>query len=112
MPEGLVLPESGTGERAARRREQEASPSSAGGPPSPPPPEKRTMSPVARYGFIAALVVLVLLVPMLTYVGAHAVLQSSQGRELNVETDPSKPGFEAQVDPTPTLLMVQTDAAG
>ena len=76
------------------------------------PPERPPVHPAARYGFIGAMVVLVLAIPVLAYIGGKALSRSSQGRELNVETDPEAPGFEAIVEPTPTLMITQTDAAG
>ncbi|MBT5139817.1 MAG: LytR C-terminal domain-containing protein [Acidimicrobiaceae bacterium] len=41
--------------------------------------------------------------------GTKAVLDSTDGEELAVVTDPAAPGFEAFVDPTPTMLLVHTD---
>lgn len=55
---------------------------------------------------------LVVAIPVLTYVGGKAVLRSNSGRELNVITDPNAPGFEAFVEPTPTMMVTQTDPAG
>ncbi|MDG1409960.1 MAG: LytR C-terminal domain-containing protein [Acidimicrobiales bacterium] len=41
--------------------------------------------------------------------GTKAVLDSTDGEEFAVVTDPAAPGFEAFVDPTPTMLLVHTD---
>ena len=65
-----------------------------------------------RYAFIGTWVLLILAIPVLTVVGIKAVGRSNAGRELNVETDPTAEGYEAAVDPTPTMLVTQTDDAG
>ncbi len=41
--------------------------------------------------------------------GTKAVLDSTDGRLVNVITDPSLPGYEAFVDPTPTMLIAHVD---
>ncbi|NCG22731.1 MAG: hypothetical protein GWP47_01170 [Actinobacteria bacterium] len=41
--------------------------------------------------------------------GTKAVLDSTDGEEFAIVTDPAAPGFEAFVDPTPTMLLVHTD---
>lgn len=41
--------------------------------------------------------------------GTKAVLDSTDGEEFVIVTDPAAPGFEAFVDPTPTMLLVHTD---
>ncbi|MBL8778527.1 MAG: LytR C-terminal domain-containing protein [Acidimicrobiales bacterium] len=119
--EPMVLPPAGTGERARRRREREAASDGSDGPPSvegpsdPAPdaePSRRRAHPVLRYAFIGTWVVLILAIPVLTVVGIKAVGRSNAGRELNVETDPRAEGYEAAVDPTPTMLVTQTDDAG
>lgn len=139
----LVLPPSGTGERAARRQRRDRADTPAGtssvAPPDAPdasdpaapaapavPPRRpepagagpgdddggRRTNPVLRWAFIGAWVVLILAIPTLTVVGVKAVGRSNAGREYNVETDPTAPGFEAAVKPTPTMLVVQTDDLG
>ncbi len=136
----LVLPPSGTGERAARRQRRERAATPAGTPPvseagptAPPgavaptaPPRRpdpagagpgdddggRRARPVLRWAFIGVWIVLIVAIPVLTVVGVKAVGRSNAGREFNVETDPSAPGFEAAVKPTPTMLVLQTDDAG
>lgn len=132
----LVLPPTGTGERAARRQRRQASatppstpvvppagPTAAApsAPPRPPRPDEdgtgsddggRRTRPVLRWAFIGAWVVLILAIPVLTVVGVKAVGRSNAGREFNVETDPSAPGYEAAVKPTPTMLVLQTDDTG
>lgn len=127
--EPMVLPPTGTGERARRRRAREAAAAEAPrGPRSREggrtganagPPEESDVAPprrrgrrVLRYAFFGAWVTLILAIPVLTVIGVRAVGRSNAGRELNVETDPSAEGYEAAVDPTPTMLVTQTDDEG
>lgn len=42
----------------------------------------------------------------LAYAGAQIVRNSTEGRVVAVVDDPTEPGFEALVDPTPTLLVL------
>jgi hypothetical protein len=58
-----------------------------------------------RWGFVAALVLLTLAFPVLVVVGARTVLDSSDGRVIRTESDPTAPGFEALVEPTPTQAL-------
>jgi hypothetical protein len=58
------------------------------------------------------LVVLVVSIPVLGYVGYEVARDSRQGQVINPETDPSAPGFEAVVSPTPTMMVVDMDAEG
>ena len=41
--------------------------------------------------------------------GTKAVLDSTDGTVVEIPTDPSAPGFEAFVSPTPTMLVIHTD---
>ncbi|MCB1017184.1 MAG: LytR C-terminal domain-containing protein [Acidimicrobiales bacterium] len=75
-------------------------------------PRGRRAHPVARGVFVGVWVVLILAIPVLTFVGVRAVGDSNAGRELGVEDDPTAEGYEAAVEPTPTLLVVQTDDLG
>ncbi|MGK2947730.1 MAG: LytR C-terminal domain-containing protein [Acidimicrobiales bacterium] len=43
---------------------------------------------------------------VLTYVGVDTLRNSRAGRTVSGATDPSAPGFEAFVEPTPTLLLL------
>jgi hypothetical protein len=61
-----------------------------------------------RWLFPAVLVVLAILTAQLAMEAKTVVLRSRAGAVSRVQTDPTAPGFEAQVAPTPTLLMVQT----
>lgn len=72
----------------------------------------RSPSPWWRYGFPAAMVVLVLAAPVLAVVGARVVLDSNDGRLVNRVTDPAAPGWEAVLDATPTELILTVDDAG
>lgn len=65
-----------------------------------------------RYGFPVVMVLITLAVPVLAWAGRKTVLQSTDGKVLTEITDPNAPGWQALTDPTPTLLLVQTDAAG
>lgn len=56
-------------------------------------------------GFAAALVVSVGLASVLTMVGVTTLRDSSAGRRVT-SADPSEPGFEGLLEPTPTLLVV------
>jgi hypothetical protein len=65
----------------------------------------RWVYPVALAGLVAATL-------WLSIDGSRLVLHSKDGRLVPVERDPSKPGYFAQVTPTRTLLVVQTNATG
>lgn len=41
--------------------------------------------------------------------GTKAVLDSTDGTVIEIQTDPNAPGYEAFVDPTPTMLVLHTD---
>ncbi len=111
----LLLPERGTGVRAARRAAREARrplvaadpaeaadlPSeSADGPAPAQGPSRRWMA-----GFAVVLTVAVLLGGVLTVAGLRTLRDSTAGRTLT-STDPSEPGFEGLLEPTPTLLVI------
>jgi hypothetical protein len=55
---------------------------------------------------------LIVSVPLLIWAGEQAVLQSNDGTLVAVNTDPTKPGWEAITPPTPTMLLVQVDDGG
>jgi hypothetical protein len=64
-----------------------------------------------RYGFPAAIVLFTLALPLL--VGRAQDGAAEHRRQVLTEvTDPAAPGWTALTDPTPTMLLVQTDAAG
>lgn len=58
------------------------------------------------------MVVLTAAVPVLSYVGFDAVLSSKAGRVLDPVNDPTKPGYEANVAPTPVELVASVSADG
>jgi hypothetical protein len=72
----------------------------------------RSPSPWWRFGFPIALVVLIGAIPVLVWAGTQVVLESNDGRLINRVTDPDAPGWEAVLDPTPTNLVLTTNAAG
>lgn len=86
----LVLPDHGTGERARRRRGRSAR--------------------LRAAGFGVTLAVLALSIPVLGVVGFGTVFDSRDGRTVSPRTDPAAAGYEAVVEPTPTLLIVQHDS--
>ncbi len=65
-----------------------------------------------RFIFPVLLVAAAVGVFLLWRVGTKAVLDSTDGRILDVVTDPALPGFEAFVDPTPTMLVAHIDDSG
>ncbi|MBK5223719.1 MAG: hypothetical protein JJE52_12785 [Acidimicrobiia bacterium] len=62
--------------------------------------------------YAVALTVLGACIPVLGYVGVRAVLDSSDGEVIDPVLDPNEPRYQALVPPSPTLLVLQTDAAG
>lgn len=61
--------------------------------------------PGGRVGFVAGQVTLVLVAVALAVVGYRSVLDTTEGRAVDPVVDPDEPGFEAFVEPTPTLLV-------
>ena len=117
----LKLPAHGTGVRAARRAA--AAQTEPESPPAPPAEVPREDAPVPApvpvpaprpgpsrrwmIGFASALLVAVLLGGALAVTGIQTLRDSSAGRTLT-STDPSEPGFEGLLEPTPTLLVLHT----
>ena len=56
--------------------------------------------------FASCMVVLLGASLALTYVGVQTVRSSKAGRIVSTVTDPAAPGFEAFVEPTPTLVVL------
>ncbi len=52
-----------------------------------------------------------LAVPLLVWFGWIAISNSTDGTDVSQEIDRSAPGFQAFVEPTPTLLLVHSDDA-
>jgi hypothetical protein len=65
-----------------------------------------------RIGYPLAIVALALAIPVLVVVGMRIILDSTDGQLVRRVTDPADPGYEAVVEPTPTALIVNVDAAG
>ena len=65
---------------------------------------------LAAYGL--SLAVLAASIPVLGWFGARAILDSSDGEVVDPVLDPSEPGYQALVSPSPTLLVLQTDGTG
>lgn len=57
-------------------------------------------------GFSVLLVLSLVTGGILTYVGVETVRTSRDGKSVSTVTDPSQPGFEALLEPTPTLLIM------
>jgi hypothetical protein len=60
-------------------------------------------------GFGAALALTIVAAAILSYVGIKTVRASRAGRVVSAVTDPAAPGFEAFLEPTPTLAILQRD---
>ncbi|MEX2292735.1 MAG: LytR C-terminal domain-containing protein [Acidimicrobiales bacterium] len=90
----LELPDHGTGIRAARRAAQKIG---LGGSTA---PSRRWM-----VGFVSTIVVLVFVAGGLAFVGVQTLRDSTTGRRIT-SLDPTQPGFEGALTPTPTLVVV------
>ncbi|MEO5842222.1 MAG: LytR C-terminal domain-containing protein [Acidimicrobiales bacterium] len=64
----------------------------------------RWLYPVVLVGFIVT-------AALLADAGLENALSIKDGKITQVETDPCKPSFLAEVDPTPTMLIIETDAS-
>ena len=64
-----------------------------------------------RIGFPVALVVLILAIPALVWAGTRVLLDSNDGQLVGRVTDPTEPGWEAVLEPTPTELVLTVGAA-
>ena len=65
-----------------------------------------------RIAFALALVGLVAAIPVLVYAGTQLISQSKDGNYNAESLSPTDPGYEAQVDPTPTAVAIQYDGKG
>ncbi len=72
---------------------------------SPPPPPPRWR----RVAFATAVLALIAGGGALAYLGSETVRESTDGKVINVTDDPSAPGFEAFVTPSPTMLVIHND---
>ncbi len=81
-----------------------------------PPTQRRRPAPTLpgawRWGFPAALVLVVLWAGWLLADGLQMILDSEQGAIREAVTDPSAPGFEAFVEQTWSILVATEDEAG
>ncbi|HRW39653.1 MAG TPA: LytR C-terminal domain-containing protein, partial [Aquihabitans sp.] len=103
-PEPEPDPEVGAGPEPSDERPRRARRTRTAPPPRPPW--------WRRIAFAVALVVLIAAIPALGYVGAQLIADSKAGSFTGSSANPSDPGFEAPVDPTPTALVIQKDAEG
>jgi hypothetical protein len=62
--------------------------------------------------FASFLAVLVIAGVGLAYAGVRTVRESTAGQRFDPSTDPDEPGFEAFVEPTPTLLLLHEGPSG
>ena len=62
-----------------------------------------------RWGWPLLLLGLAAAVPLLVWLGWSAISGSSDGTEVGAPIDPAAPGYEAFVDPTPTLLLIHAN---
>lgn len=65
-----------------------------------------------RVGFAVVLLGLVASIPALGYAGLQVIKDSTAGNVKGTNLSPTDPGYEAQVDPTPTALAIQYDDKG
>ena len=74
------------------------------------------MSSLPAKGHLAIWSVLFVLasasVPVLGYLGVRTLLESRDGEVINPVEDPSQPGYQALVSPSPTLLVAHTGPSG
>ena len=62
--------------------------------------------------YAVALLSLTVAIPLLARIGARAVLDSRDGEIADPVLDPSEPGYQAVVPPTPTLLVAHVGPDG
>lgn len=65
--------------------------------------------PFFRYVYPAFVVAAAVVVVVLASQGSRAVLDSREGRDVPIVSDPDAPGFLAFVEPTPTMLVAHVD---
>src|SRR5438876_1454484 len=66
---------------------------------------------VWRLGYPVVLIAVVVIAGLLSDAGLKNALRIKDGKVTHVQTDPTQPGFLAEVEPTPTLLIVETNAS-
>ena len=62
-----------------------------------------------RWGWPVTLLGMAAAVPLLVWLGWSAISGSSDGTDVSAPVDPSAPGYQAYVEPTPTLLLIHGD---
>ena len=62
-----------------------------------------------RWAWPLALLAMGAAVPLLVWLGWTAISSSSDGTVVGAPVDPSAPGYEAFVEPTPTLLLIHAN---
>src|SRR5690606_12750283 len=72
--------------------------------------ERRRRMTGAAYA--VAVGVLALSIPVLGYLGARTILDSSDGEVVDPILDPTEPGYRALIQPSPTMLLVHEDPNG
>ncbi|MFL6207204.1 MAG: LytR C-terminal domain-containing protein [Acidimicrobiales bacterium] len=60
--------------------------------------------------FLSSLALVVIAATLLTYVGIKTVRSSRAGHVVTTVTDPAAPGFEALLEPSPTLALLHVEA--
>lgn len=82
----------------------------AAAPIAPAPATGRVKPPMwRRITFAVVLVGLVAAIPVLVYAGSKLISDSKSGDFAGTQLSPTDPGYEAQVDPTPTAVAIQYD---
>jgi hypothetical protein len=61
---------------------------------------------------ITAMVVLAAAIPVLGYIGFKKVFNTTEGRRVDAQNDPTRTNYEANVVPTPVFLLGQSGADG
>lgn len=70
---------------------------------SKPPMWRRVVFGIVLVGLVAS-------IPVLVYAGYELISESKDGTYAGTTKSPTDPGYEAQVDPTPTAVAIQYDA--
>lgn len=93
---------------AAADRAAPAEPAAVSAPPV--GPAARAKAPMwRRVTFAVVLVGLIAAIPVLVYAGSQLIQDSKDGQFSGPALKPTDPGYEAQVDPTPTAVAIQYD---
>jgi hypothetical protein len=58
------------------------------------------------------MVILAAAIPTLGYVGFNKIFNTTEGRRVDAQNDPTRTNYEANVAPTPVLLFAQTNPDG